>query len=88
MNAFKNNSNFSPGELEEISTDICSFFLNNPEDRVKEDLWLLLRAYIYNTSQSGGASEIGDMLLFYEELIEVIEALAKLASFKFTPRGR
>jgi len=84
MDAIKNNLNLSPEELEEISGDIRSFFLNNPKDRVKEDLWLLLRAYIYNSSQSGGSSEIGNMLLFYEELIDVIEALARLVSFKST----
>jgi hypothetical protein len=82
MDDFKNNLNFSPAELEEVITDIRHFHLNVPTEIVKENLWLMLRSYIYNTSESGGSSEIGDMLLFYERLVELIEALAKLASLK------
>lgn len=87
MDDFKNNLNFSPEELEEVVTDIRHFFLNVPNETVKENLWSMLRSHIYYTSESGGSSEIGDMLLFYERLVELMEAFAKLSSLKFTPQA-
>jgi len=75
----------SPEELEAISTEIRYFFLNNPDHTVKENLWLLFRGYTYYTSQSGGSGELGGMLLFYEQLLDVVELFAKLSLFKFPP---
>jgi len=81
----KTNLYVSPEELEAISMDIRYFFLNNPDHTVKENLWLLFRGYTYYTSQSGGSGELAGMLLFYEQLLDVIELFAKLSLFKFLP---
>jgi hypothetical protein len=86
MDAPKTNTiqkaNISHEGIMEISSDIQYFFVNYSEDEAKKNLWKLFTGWTYNTSAGGGSSEIADMLLFYEHILDIVELLATLSNYE------
>jgi hypothetical protein len=69
----------SEEKIAQIRSDINYFLLNYPETEVKNRLWKLFSGWTYNIAEGGGSTEIAPMLLFYEQLLEVVDWLEQLS---------
>jgi hypothetical protein len=71
----------------EISKDVIlniqHFLLNVPATKFKQNLWELFSGWVHFIDEAADRGEISEMLLFYEQLIELVETMSCL-----TPKTR
>jgi hypothetical protein len=63
---------------DQVMLDIQYFFLNFPEAKVRENLYQLFSGWVFSISETGSAKEVNEMMVFYEELTELITSMARL----------
>jgi len=68
-------------QVAKFRLDVRYFFLNYAKKNVKKNLWNLFEGWTYSQGESGAsASEVADMLLFYQQLMELIEQVKQMSS--------
>jgi len=92
MEEILKNLNYQParltkGDLKDPMGLIAYFFVNYPIHETRESIWKLYESWVYDSSEYTNAEMTNDMLLFYNRLIELLEAcyvLAEQAKIKAT----
>lgn len=92
MEEILKNLNYQParltkGDLKDPVGLIAYFFVNYPIHDTRESIWKLYESWVYDSSEYTNAEMTNDMLLFYNRLIEFLEAcyvLAEQAKIKST----
>jgi|GEM_PF-3491707 len=63
---------------DEVMLDIQYYFLNFQEAKVNENLYQLFSGWVFSISETGSAKEVNEMMVFYEELTELVTSMARL----------
>lgn len=61
-------------DIEEPNSMISSFFVDNPIHEVRANIWQLYQGWVYHSCRYANDEMIEDMMLFYEHLIDFVDA--------------
>lgn len=67
-------ANLSQEELQHPEVILASFFDNFPIHECRTQLWELYKGWTYHAVESADATQSVEMLLFYDQLIEFVNA--------------